>query len=298
VPEQAIAALAAAQPIGVVGRDAASIALLHAATGLPVPDPAGGRLDAPVALTDVAVSVTPLALALRPEDDGGVLDPPVHEAVALDGRRSIAVGAGGFTATIQAPPGSRVYVAGADPSVAIAVLGVPESGSLVVPMPPPSVSTPAPRYRPTLAVSTPAGHGYLASWDVRVLTEPPPLTASVRTPFGSRSVEVTGISAAYVTVTVDGEAVAVGPGGAFSARVEAPPWPTNVDVSAVDPLGNEARATLSAVGWFDYRQLPWIPIAVVLLAVVAVVSYLRVPRTEPAPRRADDDGTLEELEPD
>ena len=298
VPEQAMAALAGAQPVGIVGRDGASIALLHAATGLPLPDPSGGRLDAPVALTDAAVSITPLALTLRPEDDGGVLEPPVHEAVALDGRRSIAVGAGGFTATIEAPPGSRVHVAGADPSVAITVLGVPESGSLVVPMPPPSVATPEPRYRATLAVSTPAGHGYQASWDVRVLTEPPPLTASVRTPFGTRSVEVTGTSATYATVTVNGEAVAVAPGGAFTARVEAPPWPTDVLVSATDPLGNEARATLSAVGWFDYRQLPWIPIAVVLLAVVAVVSYLRVPRTEPVPRRADDDATLEELEPD
>src|SRR5690606_11503952 len=190
------------------------------------PDPSGGRLDAPVALTDAAVSVAPLALTLRPEDDGGVLEPPVRDTVALDGRRSIAVGAGGFTATIEAPAGSRVYVAGADPSVAVTVLGVPESESLVVPMPPPSVPTPEPRYRATLAVSTPAGHGYLASWDVRVLTEPPPLETSVRTPLGSGAVEVTGTTAAYAAVTIDGEAVEVGAGGAFTTLVEAPPWPT------------------------------------------------------------------------
>lgn len=298
VPEQAMAALAGVQPVGIVGRDAASIALLHAATGEPLPDPSGGRLDAPVALIGAAVSVAPLKLTLRSEDDGGILEPSVRDAVVLDGRRSIAVGTGGFAATIEAPPGSRVYVAGTDPSVASTVLGVPRSGSLVVRMTPPSVPTPEPRYRATLAVSTPAGHGYLASWDVRVLTEPPPLAASVRTPFGSRAVEVTGTSATYATVTVNGEAVALDAAGAFAARVEAPPWPTNVLVRAIDPLGNEARATLSAIGWLDYRRLPWIPIAVTLLAVVAVVSYLRVPRTEPAPRRADDDATLEELEPD
>ena len=298
VPEQAMAALAGAQPIGMVGRDAASIALVHGATGRPLPDPSGGRLDAPVALTDAAVSIAPLALTLGPEVDGGVLEPSVRDAVALDGRRSIAVGGRGFTATIEAPPGSRVYVAGADPSVAITVLGVPESGSLVVPMPPPSVATPEPRYRATLAVSTPAGHGYLASWDVRVLTEPPPLAASAHTPFGSGSVDVTGTSAAHATVSVGGQPVGVDARGAFAWRVEAPPWPTEIVVRATDPLGNEAVATVSAVGWFDYRELPWIPIAVMLVAAVAVVFYLRMPRIEPAPRRGDDDGTLEELEPD
>jgi hypothetical protein len=99
-------------------------------------------------------------------------------------------------------------------------------------------------------------------------------------------------------VTVDGRPVSVASDGTFAARAEAPPWPTELVVRSVDPLGNEARATVSAVGWLDYRQLPWLPIAGVLLAAVAVVSYLRVPRADPVPRRADDDATLEELEPD
>lgn len=298
VPERAMAALAGAHPVGLVGRGTASLALLHVAGGPSLPDASGGRLDAPVAHADAAVSVAPLSLTLEPEEDGGILEPTIRGAVNLDDRRTIAVGAAGFTATVEAPPGSRVYVAGSDPSVAGAVFAVPEGGSLLVPMPPPSVATPEPRYRATLAVSTPAGHGYLASWDVRVLTEPPPLAASVRTPLGSGTVEVSGTSVPYATVTVDGQPVAVGPDGGFAARVGAPPWPTEIAVRAVDPLGNEARATVSAVGWLDYRQLPWIPIAVLLLAAVAVVYYLRVPRAEPVPRRADDDGTLEELEPD
>ncbi|HSI99896.1 MAG TPA: hypothetical protein VLA59_05880 [Patescibacteria group bacterium] len=298
IPGQPMAALAGAQPIGLVGADAGSIALLHAASGPPLPDPAGGRLDPPVARPDAAVSVAPLSLLLEPERSAGILEPPIRGAVALDGGRSIAVGADGFRATVQAPPGSRVYVAGGDPSVAGAVLAVPEGGSLVVPMRPPSVGTPVPRYRATLAVSTPAGHGYLATWDVRVLTEPPPLAASVRTPLGSGAVEISGRSVPYATVTVAGVEVAVDADGGFAGSVDAPPWPTDVAVRAIDPLGNEARATVSAVGWLDYRQLPWIPIAALLLAAVAVVTYLRVPRAEPVPRRADDDGTLEELEPD
>lgn len=297
VPGQPMAALAGAQPIGLVGRNAASIALFHASPGPGMPDPAGGRLDPPVARPDSAISVGPLSLTLSPEDDGGTLNPATSNAVPLDERRTIGVGESGFSATVEAPPGSRVYVAGTDPSVPGVVLAVPDGGSLVVPMPPPSTATPTARYRATLAVVTPAGRGYLAGWDARVLTGPPSLRATARTPFGSASVEISGASAPFTTVTVDGLPVAVADDGSFTARVEAPPWPTQIVVRAVDPLGNEARQVVTGVGWLDYRQLPWIPIAGVVLGAVAAVFYLRVPRAEPAPRRADDDATLEDLDP-
>jgi hypothetical protein len=293
-----MAALPGAQPIGFVGSDASSLALLHARSGPGLPDPSGGRLDAPVAHPDAAITVAPLRLALEPEEEAGILEPSIRDAITLDGGRTLAVGTAGFAATIEAPPGSRVYVAGTDPSVATAVFAVPDGGTLVVPLPPPSVATPEPRYRAVLAVATPAGHGYLASWDVRVLTEPPPLRASTSTPFLSGSVVVNGASDPFTTVTVDGRPVTMASDGSFTARVEAPPWPTEIVVRSVDALDNEARSVVTAVGWVDYRQLPWIPIAAVLLAGVAVAFYLRVPRSESVPRRADDDATLEELEPD
>ncbi len=300
IPERSMAALVGVQPVGLVGRGAASIALFHAATGPRLPDPSGGRLDAPVAHPDAALSVAPFDLTLAPEEDAGMLEPAIRDATPLgdgDGD-AIAVGAGGFTVRVEAPPGSRVHVAGTDPTVAIAVFAVPAEGSLDVPMPPPLVATPEPRYRATLAVATPAGRGYLASWDVRVLTEPPPLRVSVNTPFGSGSADVSGMSAPFTSVTVDGRPVVVASDGTFSARVDAPPWPTEIVVRSVDPLGNEARSAVVAVGWVDYRQLPWIPIAALLLAGVTIAFYLRVPRAEPAPRRADDDAALEELDPD
>jgi len=296
VPEQAIAALAGAHPIGLVGRE--SIALFHAAGGPPLPGPFGGRLDPPRAQPDAMVSVAPLSLMLEPERDGGILEPPIQGAVALDERGTIAVGRSGFAFTLSAPPGSRVHVAGSDPSVPAAVLGVPDGGSLVVPMPPPSVTTPEPRYRAVVGVTTPAGRSYLGTWEVRVLTEAPPLAASVRTPFGSGAVEVSGVSTRYAGVRVDGREVAVDVDGRFSTLVAAPPWPSQITITAVDPLGNEARATVTAIGWVDYRQLPWVPIAVALVGAAAVLLALRVPRTRPVPRRADDDAILEELEPD
>ncbi len=297
VPEQAIAAMAGVQPIGLAGRE--GIALFHAAGGPPLPDPSGGRLDPPRARPDAMVSVAPLSATLETERDSGILEPPLQGgAVALDERGTIAVGGGGFAFTLTAPPGSRVHVAGSDPSVPAAVLGVPEGGSLVVPMPPPSVATPEPRYRAVVGVTTPAGHSYLASWKVRVLAEAPPLGASVRTPFGSGSVEVSGVSAGYALVRVNGSEVAVDADGRFSKLVAVPPWPTEIAITAVDPLGNEARATVTGIGWVDYRQLPWVPIAVLLVGVAAVLLAMRVPRTRPVPRRADDDAVLEELEPD
>jgi hypothetical protein len=147
-------------------------------------------------------------------------------------------------------------------------------------------------------VTTPAGHGYRATWDVRVLAEPPELTASVTTPPGSPEVELRGRTVSYASVTVAGRGVAVDDTGRFGATVPLPPWPTDVVVTAVDPAGNEARLSVSGVGWLDYRGLPWVPIVAVLVAVAAAVLFLRVPRPGSSPRRADDDGVLEEMEPD
>ena len=65
-----------------------------------------------------------------------------------------------------------------------------------------------------------------------------------------------------------------------------------------DELGNVARHEVSGIGLFDYRGLPWAPITAALVALAGVALLLRVPRSSPLPRRADDDAALEELEPD
>ncbi len=291
------ATLAGAQPIGLVGSDRSDIALMHG-TSAPPADPRGGRLEAPTLAERSAVSVSPLDLALDPEGEDGALEPSADEAIPLGPRRSIAVGPGGFTATVAAPPGSRVYVASEDPSVVETTLVVPEAGTLDVPIPPSGVTTPSPRYRAVLGVTTPAGHSYLATWEVRVLDGPPPLEVTLTTPLGSGDVQVTGRSATYATVTIDGQPVALDPEGGFAVRRPLPPWPTDVAVTATDPFGNVVERAVTGVGWFDYRGLPWIPIVVAGVAAVALVLYLRVPRPTPLPRRVDDDSVLEELEAD
>ena len=292
------ATLAGAQPIGLVGRGAPALALLHGAEPLPPIDPAGGRLDAPSLQASAAVSVAPYELVREPELDGAALHPPPAGAALVGTRRSIVVGSDGFTARIDAPAGARVFVAASDPSTVAAVLAVPVTGSLEVAMRPPPTVQGGGRYRALLGVTTPAGHSYLATWEVRVLDAAPAVTATVTTVPGSAEVEVAGGTAPYVTITVDGQPVTIDQAGRFRARVALPPWPTEITLVATDPIGNVASRTLTGVGWFDYRLLPWIPIVAAGVAAAGVALYLRVPRAVATPRRPDDDGVLEELEPD
>jgi len=289
--------LAGAMPIGFVGKDRSWFGLLHAPGLLAPVDPAGGRLGPPVPIPGSAISLAPTALAGGAQPDEAVLGPEIFGATPInDGE--IAVGTDGFVARIEAPPGSRVHEFDSDPSVIRALYVVPESGRLDVALVAPDAAVPNPRYRAVLSVTTPAGRAYLATWDVRVLTEPPSLEASVSTPFGSSAVEVSGRSVPYAAISVGGRPVVAEPDGTFLARVDLPPWPSDVNVVAVDPAGNRAALAISGVGFFDYRGLPWIPITVLLVGVAAVVLFLRVPRSSPAPRQIGDDAVLEEIDLD
>ncbi|HUF07424.1 MAG TPA: hypothetical protein VMP86_08580 [Candidatus Binatia bacterium] len=292
-----IGTLAGAQPIGLVGAGRSWLALLHAPLPFPPLDPAGGRLDVPILQPGSGVSLAPLALASTPEADHGTLDPPLEGAASLpDG--AIAVGAEGFVAVVDAPPGSRIHLGAEDPTTLASVRIVPAAGQVRLSLLPPAGDEERLPRRVSLVVTTPAGHGYVASWLVRVYAAPPPLETSVTTPFGSDAVEVRGRSAPYATVRIAGSELTLDAGGHFATRVPLPPWPTEISVVAVDPLGNTASSTLTGVGLFDYRGLPWLPISVMLVAAAAAVLFLRVPRSRPAEPRAGDDAALEEMDPD
>jgi hypothetical protein len=292
-----IAALPGAQPIGLVGLDRGWLGLFHAPLRREPIDPSGGRLEAPIVEPGSGVSLARLDTVATVEEDAARLEPPIDEPRFLDARRTLAVDDAGFVATVGAPPGSRIYLGEEDPSVLGAVRIVPAGGSIEVGMVPRRGSSNG-RQRLGFAVVTPAGHGYLATWEVRHLTQPPQVEAGVSTPIGSPFVVVEGRTAPYATVAVAGEQVAVDATGRFRAEVPAPPWPTDVRVVATDPLGNRAASSVSGVGFVDYRDLPWIPISVVLVALVATLLVLRVPRPSPKPRPVGDDAMLEEMDPD
>lgn len=293
-----MATLAGAEPVGLVGDALDLIVLHHGPVGRPAPDADGGALVVPALLDQAWTSISPFELTRQPEADNAALDPPLRDAVRLDDGGGLAVSPDGFIAEVAAPAGSRVVVADLDTSVIDLPIVVPASGSVEVTFVPPTVATGSPRYLPTLQVLTPAGHAYLARWDVRVLSEPPPVELTVLTPFGSSGVEVRGLTTPYATVRIGGMPVEVSAGGRFATTIELPPWPTDVEVEASDPFGNVGVQTVSGIGLFDYRRLPWVPITATLVAVVGVVLFLRVPRSGALPRRPDDDAVLEELEPD
>lgn len=291
-----IATLAGAEPLGLVG-DGDLIVLHHGPVARPNPGAGGGTLVAPAVLDQAWTSIAPLELTRQPEADAGP-ELPLRGAIRLDARDGIATGPGGFVAEVTAPPGSRVVVADFDPSVVRTPIVVPATGRIDAPFVPPPVTTANPRYRATLLVMTPAGHAQLASWDVRVMTEPPPVELTVFTPLGSSAVVIEGRIAPGATVQVDGRAAEVDAAGRFAAAVDLPPWPTEITVDVRDEVGNAARHVVSGVGLFDYRGLPWAPITAALVVLAGVALLLRVPRSTPLPRPVDDDAALEELDPD
>jgi hypothetical protein len=153
--------------------------------------------------------------------------------------------------------------------------------------------------RAWIAVTTPGGATHVATWTVMALTASPPLAVrSVTTPIGSTSVEVRGRTEPFVSVTVGGRPVQVERDGVFAGEVDLPPWPTEVEVLATDPVGNVASLTLVGVGLFDYRGLPLIPVTLAALAVLAGVLYVRAPRRAAWTGGTGGDESLEELDPD
>jgi hypothetical protein len=177
---------------------------------------------------------------------------------------------------------------------------VPSSGSLDVTLGSQLEAPGAGRHRVALTAVTPAGRTYLATWDVRVLADAPPLQASATTPFASASVIVSGTSLPFAHVMVAGQEVEVDGRGRFEAAVQVPPWPTDVRIVATDPVGNVATVVVSAVGLLDYRALPWVPILAAAVGLTGVLYYLRVPRSRlrPEPRQVGDDAVLEEIDPE
>ena len=289
--------LAGADPVGLVGRDRAWLAIRQApARGVGRDDPRGGRLTAPSFQPGSSVSIAPVDLVRHPEANGGRVDPPLDGATPI-GARELAIGSGGLVADVAAPPGSRVYLPDPDPSVVGPALTVGDGGTLRVTVPPPAGLTQNIRYRLSLHILTPAGHGYVASWPVRILARPPDLDASIATDLGSADVTVSGRTDPYASVTIGGRAIAVDAEGRFTTTIPLPPWPTEVGLVSRDPAGNESAVTLSGVGILDYRGLPWAPIALVLLGGAAGILAMRVPRSRASPRPLTDDGVLEELDP-
>lgn len=244
------------------------------------------------------ISVAPLEQVLNQEAGDGTFHPRLIGAVSAPGRApgDLLTSSAGFRAEVEVPPGSRLFVTPLAEGLPIDPSwdGRADDGHAVLQVAVPAGSD---TFRVRAVVVTPAGHGYIVAWRVRVLREPPPMQVEAEWAALAFDVPVRGSTDPTATVLVDGAPVPVAADGTFAARAAAPPWPTRVVVEAVDLVGNRTTTTLTVVGLLDYRQLPWVPIIVVLTVVAAAGLFLLAPRLKPpSVTPHPDDGTLEDLD--
>lgn len=285
-----IAAMAATTPIGTFGPRGILMGLAEGELdstreGGQLQDPAGPR-------PGVGLTAPLTSTALSREDDDGRFEPALSGGVMASeppGSRLLLT-RDEVSARIVAPAGSRIVVS--DNEGARAPTIVPASGTADVGLPVRETQTVV-----RLFVLTPSGHGYSATWIVRVADTPPTLEARAPPDSFGFSVPIRGQTDPGVSVTVDGQAASVAPDGSFVLDVGVGLIPREVEIRAADAVGNVATQRVSIVGPIDYRRLPWIPIVVALTVVAGAILYVRVPRPSPAPQRPnDDDAVLEEIE--
>jgi hypothetical protein len=289
-----VAALPGRVPIGFFGDGNRWVAL---ATSASLPEARGGGALTAVGARASSLIVTPASVMLAPEEDGGRLAPSIEGALLEDGgQRPLLLTSGAVHATIRGPQGSSVAVVGQQGGQRDEEIG-PNGRAFVTLVEDDPGATTDERLTVRLLVTTPAGHGYGAIWEVRIVRRPPTLTASAPIAPLSFSVPLAGRTAPGSRLLVDGASVPVEPDGSFRAEVDAGLLPRAVRLEATDRIGNASRLTLEVVGLVDYRRLPWIPIVAGMTLLAGALLYLRVPK--PAARHAStdpDEGVLEEIQ--
>lgn len=291
---QDIAALPGKVPVGMFGPGAEWVAV---ADGPAMPaGRRGGGLLVGFGARAASVAVVPVASLLAPEADGGLVRPQILGAILDDSQpaRPILVTGSDARGRVHAPAGSRLVVTGRDGTASATAL--PGDVADVVLVEARDDTDDDERFTVRLLVSTPAGHGYGAIWQVRVERRPPGLTASAPMLPLDFSVPLSGRTDPAARLTIDGEEVPLQPDGSFTAEVVAGPLPRAVRLQATDPVGNTSELVLEVVGVLDYRRLPWIPIIVGLTLITGALLYLRTPRPASVGTQHPDEGVLEEIQ--
>ena len=291
--DRAIAPLVDAAPVGLVGSGNGAMAILHADLFPGRLRREGGVLEELTPTPGSWLSIAPIADVLHAGIPSDGLQPSIEGAVREGSTSSgLVTSAAGFRARLTGPPGSHVAVYGVGATTQSVV---PASGALTVAVEPPRSDAANQHLDAGLIVLTPAGQAYVVDWALQVLTSPPGLTAAAETPFLSSQVRVSGRVPPGTSVEMNGSSVVADSTGRFTGEISAPPWPSDVRIEATDAVGNRSTRVLSVVGLIDYRQLPWIPIAVVVTLLAALALFLRGPGARQLPA-VDGESRLEEIE--
>lgn len=289
-----VAPLAGVAPVGLLGPQDAWVALSNSYPGASSVAYLYSGLVGP----DIGrVSLVPLEDVMDPNGkDLARLEIRNAIADATDGDGPIPLRAhgDGFQAVVTAPAGSWVVVSVGSVVDELTVGDEP----LIVEIAPPRRSEDEDLgFEASLIVATPDGHAVTREWEGTFVREPPELTATASTDPFSLSATITGSTGSGGVVTIDGRVVRTSADGSFQAAVDAPIWPSRVEVVVSDGLGNEGSQALEVVGLFDYRGLPWVAIMVLATLAAGAALFIRTPRR---PRTAiaarPDEGRLQELD--
>ena len=245
--------------------------------------------------TPAQFSLVATASVLEPELDNGDLA-PTFTGVAQDPERpgSLIVGNEAADAEITGPPGTTVWWSTRGDS---GVLTIGPDGVARIRLIEPAGPDAPDGLGATVNiwVLTPAGHAYSGTWRIRVYRQPPDLGIDEVPPLVDFTPTLAGVTLPGTTVTINGKRVVVRFDGTFEVPIEVGIVPTELRIVAVDSVGNRTERVVSRVGPVDYRQLPWVPIAIVLTIGAGVILFLRKPDPGPSRRRPDDDATFEEI---
>ena len=280
--------------VGTVGPGAASTAL----SGAQSPTFGQSARVVQVATLGEAAPLETAATAaiLEPEDEAGVLAPTML-GVAPDPEHlgQLIVGNQAVDFEITAPPGSRVWWAapGTIEEVAVGAEGIARIRLLEAAGDDVEEGDSLTR---RLWVVTPAGHTYQGSWVIHVYRQPPDLGMDDGVPLIDFAPTVTGRTLPGSTLTVNGRPGEVAADGSFTVPLDVGLLPTEVRIAVTDAVGNRTERIVTRVWPLDYRQLPWVPIAVLIVVSAGVVLWMREPEGRPGARRTqEDESTFEEI---
>jgi hypothetical protein len=293
-----IALLPGVEPSGTVGPDGRWMVFRAASVSFPVSRSgwiSPGVVPILLSREPAAIRLVDAATVLEVEADGGHLAPTFH-GVAPDAERAavLVVGNEAAEAEVFGPEGTVVWWSSRGTS-GRGTIG--PMGSVRIQLLPPAGPNAPDGSGATSHIwaVTPAGHAYSGIWRIRVYRQPPGLAIAEDAPLLDFDPSLAGQTIPGATVTVNGEPVDVADDGRFEAAVQVGLIPTELRVVATDPVGNETLRVVSRVWPLDYRQLPFIPIAVLLTVAAAALLYLRRPESGPDRRRPDEEATFEEI---
>lgn len=221
---------------------------------------------------------------------------PTFTGVAPDPERpaSLLVGSEAVDAIVEGPPGTRVWWSsrGTEGQARIG----PDGRATMRLLEPAGPDAPeGSGATPSIWAITPAGHTYHGEWRIRVFRQPPDLGLQAEVPIIDLEPTLSGRTLPGSTVTVNGQAVAVGANGSFATPIEVGFLPTELRVVVTDPVGNQTTRVVTRVWPFDYRQLPFVPIVVLVTVAVGLALFLRRPEVGVGRAGSDDDASFEEI---